>query len=57
MKKMAFDLVDDSRDDDSSRSSHRDWGSTALVDILQWLDHFEPWQTQLRPATRPPMIE
>ena len=33
---------DDSRDDDSSR---RDWGSTALLDILQWVDHFEPWQT------------
>ena len=29
----------------SSRDSHKDWGSTALVDILQWVDHFEPWQT------------
>ncbi len=36
---------DSSRSDDGSRSSRRDWGSTALVDILQWVDHFEPWQT------------
>jgi hypothetical protein len=26
-------------------SSQKDWGSTALVDIRQWLGHFEPWQT------------
>jgi hypothetical protein len=35
---------DDSRDD-GSHSSYRDWDSTALVDILQWVDHFEPRQT------------
>ena len=29
----------------SSRDSHKDSGSTVLVDILQWLDHFEQWQT------------
>jgi hypothetical protein len=29
----------------SSRDSHKDWGSTALVDILRWLGHFEQWQT------------
>jgi len=30
---------------DGSRSSHKDSGSTALADILQWADHFEPSQT------------
>jgi hypothetical protein len=29
----------------SSRDSHKDSGSTVLVDILQWVDHFEQWQT------------
>jgi hypothetical protein len=29
----------------SSRDSHKDWGSTAPVGILPWVDHFEPWQT------------
>jgi hypothetical protein len=35
----------------SSHSSRKDWGSTAPADILQWQDHFEPWQTQSRPLT------
>jgi hypothetical protein len=30
-------------------------GSTELVDILQWADHFEPWLSWLRPPTRPPL--
>jgi hypothetical protein len=40
--------------DDGSRSGHKDLGSTAQVDILQWADHFEPWLSWLRPAIRPP---
>jgi hypothetical protein len=34
--------------DDGSRSSHKDSGSTVLVDILQWADHFEPWLSWLQ---------
>jgi hypothetical protein len=41
--------------DDGSHSSHKDSGSTALGDILQWADHFEPWLLWLRPPTRPPL--
>jgi hypothetical protein len=41
--------------DDGSRSGHKDSGSTALVDILQLADHFEPWLSWLRPPTRPPL--
>ena len=37
----------------SGHSSHRDWGSTGLVGILQWLDHFGPSQTQRCPAISP----
>ena len=40
--------------DDGSRSGHKDLGSTALVGILQWADHFEPWQSWPRPAVRRP---
>jgi hypothetical protein len=36
---------DDSKDDDSSRSSHINSGFSWLVDILQRVDHFEPWRT------------
>ena len=39
----------------SSQDSHRDLGSTALVDIHQLPDHFGPSQMLLRPATRPPL--
>ena len=41
--------------DDGSRSSHKDSGSTALVDILQWADHFELWLSWPRPPARPPL--
>jgi len=36
------------------RSGHKNSGSTALVDILQLPDHFEPWLSWLRPTIRRP---
>ncbi len=46
---------DSGRSSDDGSHSRRNWGSTALVDILQWPGHFEPWPSWFHPSTTLPL--